>query len=209
LTHRVALAMLAACVSPGEKADVSDGMTALLEAAGSGDEAAQGQLFALLYEELRRCAHRQLGGSADRTLSTTALVHETYVKLSAAQSLRRGIRHHFKALAARAMRQVLVDQARRATSDKRGGDAVFATLDEHVPDAPRQASEVLALDQALSRLEQIDARAARVVQLHFFAGLSFVAIAELEGLNERTIKRDWQAARQLLAANLGDTASAP
>jgi RNA polymerase sigma factor (TIGR02999 family) len=177
-------------------------MTALLEAAGRGDEAAQGQLFGLLYEELRRCAHRQLGGSADRTLSTTALVHETYVKLTAAQTLRLESRQHFMALAARAMRQVMVDQARRASADKRGGNALFATLDEQIADTPPQALEVLALDQALNELEQIDQRAARVVQLHFFAGLSFVAIAELEGLNERTIKRDWQAARQLLAANM-------
>jgi RNA polymerase sigma factor (TIGR02999 family) len=100
------------------------------------------------------------------------------------------------------MRQVLVDQARRATADKRGGHALHATLDEQIPDTPQQAFDVLALDEALDELEQIDARAARVVQLHFFAGLSFVAIGELEGLNERTIKRDWQAARQLLSAHI-------
>ncbi len=202
LTRSTALAMLRAVAENG--IDVADAMTVLLEAAGNGDESAQDRLFCLLYDELRRCAHRQLGGSADRTLSTTALVHETYVKLTAAQTLRLESRQHFMALAARAMRQVLVDQARRATADKRGGNAQFATLDERIPDAPTQAIEVLALDQALGELEQIDQRAARVVQLHFFAGLSFAAIAELEGLNERTIKRDWQAARQLLAATMAN-----
>ena len=94
------------------------------------------------------------------------------------------------------------DHARRVGADKRGGGAVAVTLDERLPDTPAEAAEVLALDQALGELEKIDERAARVVQLHFFGGLSFVAIAELEGLNERTIKRDWQAARHMLAASM-------
>lgn len=179
--------------------------TELLDAAGRGDEDAQGRLFALLYGELRRCAHRQLGGRGE-TLSTTALVHETFVKLVAADSLRLESRRHFMALAARAMRQVLVDHARRAGADKRGGRAAFVTLDDRVPDTPPEASEVLALDRALAELERIDERAARVVQLHFFGGLSFIAIAELEGLNERTIKRDWQAARLVLASAIGSAA---
>ena len=182
-------------------------LTELLEAAGNGDDAAQGRIFTLLYDELRRCAHRQLGG-AGQTLSTTALVHETYVKLIAADSLRLESRRHFMALAARAMRQVLVDHARRAGADKRGGGALFVTLDDRVPDAPSAACEVLALDRALTALEHVDARAARVVQLHFFGGLTFGAIAELEGLNERTIKRDWQAARHLLAASMGSVPAA-
>ena len=177
----------------------------LLDAAGRGDEVAQGRLFALLYDELRSCAHRQLGGRG-ATLSTTALVHETFVKLVAADTLRLESRRHFMALAARAMRQVLVDHARRAGADKRGGGAAFVTLDDRVPDAPPEACEVLALDRALAELERVDARAARVVQLHFFGGLSFISIAELEGLNERTIKRDWQAARLVLAAAIGPAA---
>lgn len=179
----------------------------LLDAAERGDEGAQGDLFSLLYDELHRCAHRQLGGRGE-TLSTTALVHETFVKLVAVDTLRLDSRRHFMALAARAMRQVLVDHARRAGADKRGGGAALVTLDEHVPDTPPEAGEVLALDRALADLERIDARAARVVQLHFFGGLSFVAIAELEGLNERTIKRDWQAARLLLASAIGPAADA-
>lgn len=180
---------------------MSDSVTGLLDAAESGDEAAQDRLFSLLYDELRRCAHRQLGGGG-RTLSTTALVHETYVKLIAADTLRLHSRQHFMALAARAMRQVLVDHARRIGAGKRGGAAAFVTLDERIPETPSEACEVLALDQALDQLEKIDGRAARVVQLHFFGGLTFQEIAELEGLNERTIKRDWQAARLMLASTM-------
>lgn len=175
----------------------------LLVAAGHGDQAASDQLFELLYSELRQCAHRQLRGQRADTLSTTALVHETYLKLIQAQTLEVATRQHFMALAARAMRQILVDHARRAGADKRGGQALFVTLDERVAESSDEALEVLALDRALSTLEQVDERAARVVHLHFFAGLTFPAIAELEGLNERTVKRDWQAARLMLAAEMG------
>lgn len=181
---------------------MNDSITRLLEAAEGGDAAAHDRLFTLLYDELRRCAHRQLGGSA-QTMSTTALVNETYLKLVSAQTLKLESRQHFMALAARAMRQVLVDHARRIGADKRGGAALQVTLNEHLPDTPAEAAEVLALDQALNELEKIDQRAARVVQLHFFAGLTFGAIGELEGLAERTIKRDWEAARRMLALAMG------
>lgn len=184
----------------------SESATELLIAVEGGDGDAQNRLFSLLYDELRRCARRQLRGAGE-TLSTTALVHETYVKLVAADTLRLESRQHFMALAARAMRQVMVDHARRIGAGKRGGDAARVTLDERLPDTPSEAAEVLALDQALGELEKIDERAARVVQLHFFGGLGFGEIAELEGLNERTIKRDWQAARQMLAASMGPAAA--
>ena len=182
---------------------MDDSVTELLAAAGRDDPVASDRLFALLYDELRRCAHRQLRSLSARTLSTTALVHETYLKLLSAQALDVHGRRHFMALAARAMRQVLVDHARRAGAEKRGGDALLVTLDERLPDAANEALEVLALDRALTTLEDVDPRAARVVQLHFFGGLAFPAIAELEGLNERTVKRDWQAARMLLANEMG------
>jgi RNA polymerase sigma factor (TIGR02999 family) len=181
---------------------IDDSATELLAAAGRGDEAASDRLFTLLYDELHRCAHRQLRHSSAETLSTTALVHETYLKLINARTLEAQSHQHFMALAARAMRQILVDHARRVGADKRGGGALFVTLDEHLPESASEALEVLALDRALTTLEQIDERAARVVHLHFFAGLTFPAIAELEGLNERTIKRDWQAARVLLATEM-------
>ena len=177
-----------------------------LARAGSGDAEASERLFEHLYAELRRCAHRQLNGAHGHTLSTTVLVHETWLKLVQSPNLSVESRRHFMALAARAMRQVLVDHARRRQADKRGGDAVFVTLDERLPDARETALDVLALDPALTTLEDVDARAARVVSLHFFGGLSFPAIAEIEGLNERTVKRDWQAARLLLAGQMRDTA---
>ncbi len=180
---------------------MSDDVTELLHAVENGNGEAQNRLFTLLYDELRRCAHHQLIGGG-RTLCTTALVHETYVKLIATDALRLQSRQHFMALAARAMRQVLVDHARRIGASKRGGGALQVTLDERLPEAPSEAAEVLALDQALDELEKIDGRAARVVQLHFFGGLGFAEIAELEGLNERTVKRDWQAARLMLASTM-------
>lgn len=180
---------------------MSDSASELLDAVQRGSDEARNRLFILLYDELRRCAHRQLGGGCE-TLSTTVLVHETYVKLIAADTLPLHCRRHFMALAARAMRQVLVDHARRAGADKRGGAAAFVTLDERIAETPVDACEVLALDRALNDLERIDERAARVVQLHFFGGLTFAAIAELEGVVERTIKRDWQAARLMLASTM-------
>ncbi|MEO8670491.1 MAG: ECF-type sigma factor [Tahibacter sp.] len=176
-------------------------LTDLVHAAARGESAAQDALFGRLYEDLRLCAHRQLRGSPAQTLSTTALVHETYVKLSAA-TLPVADRHHFMALAARAMRQVLVDHARRIHAEKRGGAAIMVTLDERMPDGAEDALEVLALDHALAELEQIDMRAARVVQLHFFGGLGFAEVAELEGVTVRTVLRDWQAARALLASRM-------
>lgn len=177
---------------------MSDSVTELIGAAERGDVDARDRLFKLLYDELRQCARRQLGG-ASHTISTTALVHETYLKLAVVERLPLASRRHFMVLAARAMRQVLVDHARRAGADKRGGDALRVTLNEALSAGPDEAAEVLALDQALGELEQVDERAARVVQLHFFGGMTFGAIGELEGLNERTIKRDWEAARRMLA----------
>lgn len=182
-------------------------VTLLLAAAERGDAGADARLYALVYDDLRRCAHRQARGHRNLTLSTTALVNETYLKLSQTQSILPASRLHFMALAARAMRQILVDNARRVGAEKRGGAMAFVTLDDGVPESAGDAIEVLALDKALRSLEDVNARASRVVHLHFFGGMSFVEIGELEGLNERTVKRDWQAARLLLAAEMRDGAS--
>ena len=115
---------------------MSEAITELLLAVGRGDTAAQDRLFPMLYDELRRCAHRQLRGAARETLSTTALVNETYLKLLAGETLDIGSRAHFMALAARAMRQVLIDSARRNGADKRGGFALKVTLDADSAIAP-------------------------------------------------------------------------
>lgn len=173
--------------------------TELLRAVRDGDAQARDRLFGLLYDELRGCAHRQLRDVGQLTLSTTALVSETYLKLSSASQLGPESRRHFLAIASQAMRQVLVDNARRLSAMKRGGPDLKVTLDEGIHDGGPEAIDVVALDLALTQLEQIDERAARVVQLHFFGGLNFAEIASLENRNERTIKRDWSAARLLLA----------
>ena len=180
---------------------MSEAITELLAAAGRGDDGARQALYARLYDELRRGAHRALRGAAGDTLSTTALVHEAWLKLGGGAPDANG-RAHFLAIAARAMRQVLVDRARRRLADKRGGGAARATLDESIADGGEAAFDVLALDRALAQLDAVDARAARVVQWHFFGGLSFADIAQLEGLTVRTVMRDWQAARALLALEM-------
>lgn len=182
--------------------------TGLLQAVRDGDGVARDRLFALLYDELRGCAHRQLRDVGQLTLSTTVLVNETYLKLAAASQLGPDSRRHFIAIAAQAMRQVLIDNARRIGASKRGGEGLKVTLNEAIPADPRDSVDILALDKALLQLERIDERAARVVHLHFFGGLSFAEIARLENLNERTIKRDWKAARLLLAEQMRSAADA-
>jgi RNA polymerase sigma factor (TIGR02999 family) len=158
--------------------------------------------FAIAYDELRRIARRQrhrLGRSA--TLNTTALVHEAYIKLAPAES---GLsRVHFFALAARAMRQILIDHARSHASLKRGGEISFEALDEEVAGAPCDMVEMLALDRTLTELTQLDARAGQMVEWHVFGGLSLMEIAELQSVALRTSYRDWRRARAFLTQRLG------
>ena len=172
-------------------------VTELLAAAASGDDSARDRLFDTLYEELRRCAHRQLRG-ANQTLSTTALVHETYVKLAAADTLELRSRQHFMALAARAMRQTVIDHARARLAEKRGGDLLRTELDDGVPDLHADAEQALALDQALAVLESQDQALAEVFTLRTFAGLSAQQIADLHGVTERTVQRNLSLARGYL-----------
>ena len=164
------------------------------------------RLFSQAYDELRRIAsqqRRRVGESA--TLNTTALVHEVYLKLSPA-SLAQGFdRAHFLALTARAMRQVLIDHARSRISIKRGGEIIFTQADENHRDASGDMADMLALDQSLSELAELDARAGQVVEWHVFGGLSIEEIAELQGLTVRTTYRDWRRARAFLVQRLGLT----
>jgi RNA polymerase sigma factor (TIGR02999 family) len=174
----------------------------LLRRCSSGDAGAYDTLFAAVYADLHHRA-RHLARGASATLSTTALVHETYLKL-VGRGLALNDRAHFFALAAGAMRQVLLNAARDALAQKRGGGQIEATFDGAlaVPSEAEDQLDVIALDQALQQLAATDARLARVVELHFFAGLGFAEIGELLGLAERTVARDWRAARALLQMQL-------
>jgi RNA polymerase sigma factor (TIGR02999 family) len=162
------------------------------------------RLFALVYDELRRVARRQKRGiGGPSTLNTTALVHETYLKLSPTLSAAGLSRAHFLGLAARAMRQVLVDHARNRACLKRGGEITFTEPREDSASVAGDMVEMLALDQALVALTELDARAGTVVEWHVFGGLSIEEIAQLLGVTARTTYRDWRRARAFLVQNLG------
>lgn len=165
------------------------------------------RLFALAYAELRRIAsqqRRRVGQSL--TLNTTALVHEAYIKLSPhARDLNRA---HFLALTARAMRQVLIDHARSRVCLKRGGQIVFTESNENHSDASGDMADMIALDQSLTELTDLDPRAGQVVEWHVFGGLRLEEIAELQGLTVRTVYRDWRRARAFLVQRLGLTSLA-
>ena len=178
-------------------------VTTLLAAVGTGDRAAVDRLFELVYDELRRIARRQLRGARGaETLSTTALVHEAYLKLSRDGGWSVHDRAHFFALAARAMRHVLVDHARHRGRAKRGGGIAALELDEALVAAPDRGAELLAIDDALGRLEAAAPELARLVELRFFAGLSIEEVAELRGVSDRTVKRHWRSARAFLYQDL-------
>jgi len=165
------------------------------------------RLFAMAYDELRRIASQQrrsVGGSL--TLNTTALVHEVYLKLSPHPD--GWNRAHFLALTARAMRQVLIDHARSRVCLKRGGQIVFTEADENHADASGDMADMLALDQSLTELAALDARAGQVVEWYVFGGLSLEEIAKLQGVTERTAYRDWRRARAFLVQRLGLTVAA-
>lgn len=154
------------------------------------------------YEELRRLARSVRKRGAPETLNATALVHEAYLKLSRSRGLGSDSRLHFKRIAARAMRQVIVEAARRRNALKRGGDFVFVTHDEALQSAPMRSEQILALDAALIRLHDQSPRRATVVEYRFFGGYSIAETAELLGVSESTVERDWRAARAWLAMQL-------
>jgi len=175
-------------------------ITQLLAGVRGGDRAAMDRLFALVYDDLRERAHRRRWGRAGaaETLGTTALVHETYLKLVEPSGIELRDRAHFFNVAARAMRQILVDGARRRLAQKRGGGAPVELLDEGRVGLDARVEEVLALDDALSHLKGLDERLSRLVELRFFAGLSVEETAEAMELSPRTVKRDWRRARAFL-----------
>jgi RNA polymerase sigma factor (TIGR02999 family) len=190
-------------IPPREGAPQVAAITELLRAVEGGDKAARDRLFAVVYAELRGLARGQLRRIPARdTLSTTALVNETYLKLAGERPWSARDRSHFFALAARAMRQILVDHARRRARQKRGGGAAPVALDEALVPSPDRAEELLALDAALERLEAMDAELAQIVEWRFFAGLSIEEVAQLLDVSDRTVKRHWRAARAFLFQEL-------
>lgn len=199
---------------PSDHADVpapsAEEITTLLAAAGAGDRGASDRLFEAVYAELRRIARRQRAAAApSATLSTTALVHEAYLKLSGDARWTVEDRRHFFALAARAMRHVLVDHVRRRGRLKRGGGALALDIEAEEIAAPDRADELVALDEALDRLESVEPELARLVEWRFFAGLSVEEIAELVGVSDRTVKRRWRSARAFLYQDLAAQGLAP
>ncbi|OZC01876.1 ECF-type sigma factor [Rubricoccus marinus] len=181
-------------------------VTALLADSRNGDSSASDRLLGAVYDELHRLAQIHRSRSRrDGTLNTTALVHEAYLKLVDGDRLPFDGRAHFFAAAARAMRQVIVDDARKRNRVKRGGGERPTSLDrvgEIRADEP--ADEILALDEALKRFEEIDPRAARVVECRYFAGLTVEETAEALGISPTTVKREWVAARAWLYRALAE-----
>lgn len=176
-------------------------VTALLARARAGDRAALDAAFSAVYDELKRLARAQLRRTRD-DFQTTALVHEAYLKFIAGTRLSAVDRNHLLALSARAMRQLLVDEARARKADKRGGGLQALTLGPGIDSGDRAAIEVLALDGLLESLQKSDERAARIVELRYFGGYSETEIAGMLGISDRTLRRDWRRARAFLLAEL-------
>jgi RNA polymerase sigma factor (TIGR02999 family) len=174
-------------------------VTVLLAAWGGGDRAALDELMPLVYEELRRLAHTYTGReSPGHTLQTSALVNEAYLRLADRTKPRLQNRAHFFAICAQLMRQILVDYARRRRSRKRGGGARQVSLDERMIVSEERAADVVALDVALQSLAELDPRQSRIVELRFFGGLSIEETAELLGVSQGTVMRDWTLAKAWL-----------
>jgi RNA polymerase sigma factor (TIGR02999 family) len=155
-----------------------------------------------MYEELRRLASSVGRSDPSETLNPTALVNEAYLKLAGSLEIEPASQLHFKRIAARAMRQVLVEAARRRTALKRGGGQPLVTFDEAVAGASRSSEEVLALDSALQGLAEMNPRQAQLVEFRFFGGLEVSEVAEALQVSESTAERDWRAARAWLAVQL-------
>lgn len=198
--------MAAGCTLPPMESPETGGpqdVTRLLHAAREGDAKALDDLYPLVYQDLHRVAHRALmGGRPGDTLNTTALVHEAYLKLHGASAFQPQDRRHFFAVAARAMRQIVVDHARSRAAQKRGGAYQRVDLDAATIASDDSGLAVLALEDALRKLAVLDDRLARVVELRFFGGLSVEETAEVLEVDPRTVKRDWRKARAVLYLTL-------
>jgi len=169
---------------------------------GADDARALDDLFSVTYEELRRLAAAVRRNDPSATLSPTALVNEAWLKLRESPGVANTTRLHFKRIAARAMRQVLIEAARRRRSEKRGGGAVVVTFDDALHDSASTAEDLVALDDALNDLAQLEPRQAMLVESRFFGGMDVAETAQLLDVSESTVLRDWRAAKAWLAREL-------
>lgn len=177
-------------------------ITQLLDRAGGGDRSAWDRLVELVYPDLKRLARSSLSGSGGpRTLNTTALVHECYLRLSQANGAPRD-RGHLMSLAVRIMRQVLIDHARERLAAKRGGGVAAVAIDDAQLADERQFETIIEIDAALTRLATLEPRQAQVFEHRYFGGLNDEETATAMGISARTVHRDWDAGREWLAANL-------
>jgi RNA polymerase sigma factor (TIGR02999 family) len=183
-------------------------VTELIVAARGGDRDASDRLFAAVYADLHRIAEGQVARRRSDGMRATSLVHEAYFRLARPDALQLNDREHFFAVAARAMRQLVVDHARHRARDKRGGGQAALTLDDALPDPDggQRDIDVLALDQALAELAELDPDLTRLVEMRFFAGLELAEIADVTNRSERSLKRDWRRARAFLYLQLGGDA---
>jgi RNA polymerase sigma factor (TIGR02999 family) len=174
-------------------------VTELLIGWGQGNKKALDELVPIVYDELRRQAARYLRHErVGHTLQTTALIHEAYMRLIDQKNVQWQNRAHFFGIAAQLMRRILVDHARKKQRNKRGGSDIRVSFAEATVKAKGQDLDVVALDEALARLEKIDAQQGRIVELRFFSGLTVEETAEVLGISKATVKRDWSMARAWL-----------
>ena len=179
-------------------------ITALIAQARQGDRHAFDNLFQTVYPELRRIAHARLAGhERGPTMDTTSLVHECYLKYLQLERLRPQDREHFISYSASMMRSIIVDAVRAGQAQRRGGDAAHVTLSTDVAEGTPQAEDrILDIDAALQSLAKLDERLVRVVEMRYFCGMSDTEIAQALGVTDRTVRRDWEKARLLLAQAL-------
>ena len=184
----------------------SSPITQCLHELRSGEVRAFDRLVQLLYPDLKKLARVQLAGKGPQTLNPTALVHEAYVRLAARENLEYADRDHFLAACSVIMRNIVIDFARRRHAQKRQGDRQRVTLDERVLPVDDQAEDLIAIDQALDRMQELSPRMVRVVECRFFGGLTEVETARALDISESTVRREWTKARALLREMLGEAA---
>jgi RNA polymerase sigma factor (TIGR02999 family) len=191
-------------MSDGSRNDISE----LLVAWGDGDEAALERLMPLVYDELKRLAHRYMRGErVGHTLQTTALVNEAYLRLAKWKDVHWQNRAQFFAVSAQMMRRILVDFARERQYQKRGGGALQVSLSEAAAFAGGPETDLVALDEALTALAKVDLRKAQMVEMRFFGGLSIAEVAEVLKVSEETVNRDWRLAKVWLLRELSREAT--